>query len=241
MCGRFVLAADAEDYVEYFSCDRLVTEPLAHSYNVAPTDPVYTVADWGGERLLGVMGWGLVPHWAKDRKAIQINARAETVTAKSMFRDSLSRKRCLIPADGFYEWEPKDRGRTPHWIHRTDGEPMALAGIWATWHDRGIKEGRPPASNLRPQTGELVRTCAIITTRADGVVAPIHDRMPVSLPPDVWEFWLDRDLTDLDRISALIRPIKPELLSEHPVSAAVNSVRNNLASLTQPVGSTQTR
>jgi putative SOS response-associated peptidase YedK len=221
MCGRYVLAADASDYAEYFGVDRIVTEELDPSYNVAPTDAVYTVAEWEGERLLGTMQWGLVPHWAKDRKKIQINARAESVATKPMFRDSLARKRCLIPADGFYEWEPKDKGRTPHWVHRADGYPMAFAGIWSSWKD--------------PETGIWIRTCSIITTEARGVITAVHDRMPVSLDPEVWDAWLDRDLTDPDQAEALIRPIDPDLLMEHPVASRVNSVRNNDPTLVEEV------
>lgn len=220
MCGRYVLAGDAADYAEYFAVDRIASESLTASYNVAPTDPVYTVAEWEGERLLGTMRWGLVPHWAKDAKKIQINARSESVATKPMFRDSLSRKRCLIPADGFYEWEPKERGRTPHWVYRADGYPMAFAGIWASWKD--------------PETGEWVRTCAIITTEARGSITAIHERMPVSLAPEVWDAWLDRDLTDPAEAESLIRPIDPDLLMEHAVSSTVNSVRNNGPQLVEP-------
>lgn len=220
MCGRYVLAAEADDYAEYFAVDRLVAESLSPSYNVAPTDPVYTVAQWEEERLLGTMRWGLIPHWAKDKKGMQINARSESVATKPMFRDSLSRKRCIIPADGFYEWEPKDQGRTPHWIYRADGYPMAFAGIWSSWKD--------------PTSGEWVRTCAIITTEAAGDVAAIHKRMPVSLDPDVWDAWLDRDLTDLAQIEGLIRPIDADLLMEHAVAITVNSVRNNGPQLVEP-------
>ncbi len=222
MCGRYVLGGDAADYAEYFGVDRVVTEALAPSYNVAPTDEVYTVAEWDGERLLGTMRWGFVPHWAKDRKAIQINARAESLCTKPMFRDSASRKRCIIPADGFYEWEPKDKGRTPHWVFRADGFPMGFAGLWSTWRN--------------PETEELIRTCAIVTTAAEGPITAIHDRMPVALDPAVWDTWLDRDITDADEVESLIQPIPADLIMEHEVSPAVNSVRNNERNLTDPAG-----
>ena len=221
MCGRYVLGDDADHYAEYLGVDRIVTEELERSYNVAPTDPVYTVAEWDGERLLGSMRWGLVPHWATDSRSIQINARAESVATKPMFRDSFARKRCLIPADGFYEWEPKDRGRAPHWVRRVDGRPMAFAGLWATWRD--------------PSTQQLIRTCAIVTTRARGTISGIHSRMPVALDPSVWDPWLDRDLTDPHEVERLIQPIDPDLVVEHEVSALVNSVRNNGPSLTDRV------
>ncbi len=221
MCGRYVLAGDAADYAEYFSADRIVGEGLSPSYNVAPTDPVYAVAEWQGERLLGTMRWGLVPPWADHAGGGQINARAETVATKPTFRRAFSRTRCLVPADGFYEWEPKDRGRAPHWVHRSDGHPMAFAGIWSTWRD--------------PGTGEPVRSCAIITTGAAGPVADIHPRMPVALDPSVWDAWLDRDLQDPAEAEALLRPIPADLLAEREVSRAVNSVRNDGAHLLDPV------
>jgi putative SOS response-associated peptidase YedK len=225
MCGRYVLGADAADYADYFGVDRIVTEALAPSYNVAPTDRVYTVAEWDDERLLGTMRWGLIPHWAKDAKGIQINARGETAATKPMFRDAFARKRCIIPADGFYEWEPAERGRTPHWVHRLDNAPMGFAGLWSTWKD--------------PSSGELIRTCAIVTVAAVGSIAQVHDRMPLTLDPTVWDRWLDRDLTDPVEIESLIRPIPAELVTCHEVSPAVNSVRNNHSRLTEPAGPTR--
>lgn len=220
MCGRYVLAADADDYAEFLRADRIVAEELERNHNVAPTDPVYAAAEWEGERLLGTMRWGLVPHWAKDRRTIHINARAETVATTPAFRDSFSRKRCLIPADGFYEWEPREAGHTPHWVYRSDGHPMAFAGIWSTWKD--------------PSTDELVRTCSIITTEAAGPISSIHERMPVALVPDVWDAWLDRDLRDPAEAESLLQPIDPVEISEHAVSSLVNSVRNNGPQLTEP-------
>jgi putative SOS response-associated peptidase YedK len=144
---------------------------------------------------------------------MHINSRAETVATNSAFRESFSRRRCLIPADGFYEWEPKEAGGAPHWIYRADGHPMAFAGIWA--------------SHLDPDTGVWQRTCSIITTVAKGAVSPIHDRMPVSLQPSVWGAWLDRHLQDPEAVRDLLQPIDPELIMEHSVSKQVNSVRNN--------------
>ncbi len=217
MCGRYALTGDADDYAAYFGAERVVGPPLTESYNVAPTDPVYAVAEWNGERLLGVMRWGFVPHWAKDMKSIQINARAETVATKPMFRASLAKKRCIIPADGFYEWEPKEEGRTPHWVYREDGEPMAFAGIYSSVHD--------------PARDQWIRTCAIVTAQAQGAIRRIHDRMPIALTPDVWDPWLDRELTDPHQVERLLQPIDPDIVVEHPVSSRVNSVRNNDRSL----------
>jgi putative SOS response-associated peptidase YedK len=217
MCGRFSITGDLDFYAEYLGVDDVVGDPLGKSWNVAPTDDVYVVAERDGRRLLGSMRWGLVPHWAEDTRSIQINARAETVSTKRMFRDSFARRRCLIPADGFYEWESAEQGRAPHWVYRADGHPMVFAGIWASRHDH--------------ETDTWSRTCAIITTPAEGVMADIHDRMPVALAPEVWDAWLDRDLRDSETALGLIRVIDPESVMEHIVSRKVNRVENNTEDL----------
>jgi putative SOS response-associated peptidase YedK len=220
MCGRFATTGDIDFYARYYGVDDVTTESIDPSWNVAPTDESYVVADHEGHRLLGRMGWGLVPHWAKDAKSIHINARAETVATTPAFKRALSLHRCLIPADGFYEWEPKEQGRTPHWIYRADGFPMSLAGIWAGWKD--------------PATEQWTRRFAIVTTRAAGVIASIHDRMPVILPEEKWGNWLDRDLTDPEAALGLLEPLDAELIMEYPVSSEVNNVRNNGSSLVAP-------
>jgi putative SOS response-associated peptidase YedK len=217
VCGRFSITGDLDFYAEYFGADEVVTDPLPKSWNVAPTDLVYVLAERAGKRQLASMPWGLVPHWAKEAKSIRINARSESVATTAAFRYSFARKRCLIPADGFYEWEPADRGQTPHWIYRADGHPMAFAGVWA--------------SRLDPEADMWAHTCSILTTRASGVITSIHDRMPVSLIPDVWEEWLDRDLRDPETALGLLRTIDTDVIMEHPVSNRVNSVKNNTADL----------
>lgn len=217
MCGRFSITGDLDFYAEYFGVDDVLTEPLDKSWNVAPTDPVYVIAERDGKRQLGSMKWGLVPHWAQDTRSIHINARSETVATTAAFRDSFARKRCLIPADGFYEWEPAESGRTPHWVYRADGHPMVFAGIWA--------------SRLDPDTGEWLRTCSILTSEATGPTATIHDRMPVVLVADAWDRWLDRDLQDPEAVLGLLQPIDPGSVMEHIVSSKVNSVTNNTADL----------
>lgn len=214
MCGRFSITGDLDFYAEYFGVDEVVADRLEPSWNVAPTDPVFVVAERDGARVLGTMPWGLVPHWSKDTRSIHINARSETVATSATFRESFARRRCLIPADGFYEWEPKGSGRTPHWVYRADGHPMVFAGIWATRRDED--------SQL------WTRTCSIITTAAEGVIRPIHDRMPVTLPAQVWDAWLDRDLLDVEAVTGLLQgAADPEEIMEHPVSSRVNSVKNN--------------
>jgi putative SOS response-associated peptidase YedK len=220
MCGRFSLSGDVDFYAEYFGAADFATEGLDPSWNVAPTDRVYVVAEREETRSLGMMKWGLVPHWARDSKSININARVETVGTTAAFRDSFSRKRCLIPADGFYEWEPKERGRIPHWVFRADGFPVGFAGIWSAWKN--------------PLDEEWMRSCAIITTAATGVISGIHDRMPVALPPDRWEGWLDRNITDPGEAMSLLAPIDSDLWMERRVSSRVNSVRNNDRHLQDP-------
>lgn len=213
MCGRFSITGELDFYAEYFGVDEVFAERLEPNWNVAPTDPVYVVAEREGVRLLDSMPWGLIPHWATDTRSIHINSRAETVATNAAFRESFSRRRCLIPADGFYEWEPKGAGRAPHWVYRADGHPMAFAGIWATRHD--------------PDIDLWQRTCSIITTAAQGAVSSIHDRMPVSLQPSVWDAWLDREVREPEVVGGLLQPIDHELIMEHPVSKRVNSVKNN--------------
>lgn len=218
MCGRFSLSAEVDFYADYFGTAEVPTEVLEPSWNVAPTDDVYVVAQTVDEhrdqlRILRRMRWGLIPHWAKGGESININARAETVATTPAFRDSFSRKRCLIPADGFYEWEPKESGRAPHWVFRGDGYPVGFAGVWST--------------RKNPADDHWVRTCAIITTNARGVISTIHDRMPVALDPGIWDLWLDRELTDREEARALLKPIDSELWMEREVSNLVNNVKNN--------------
>ncbi|MDP3984543.1 MAG: SOS response-associated peptidase [Acidimicrobiia bacterium] len=220
MCGRFSLSGEVDFYADYFGAAAAGTEALAASWNVAPTDPVYVVAEREGDRRLATMRWGLIPHWAKDPKSIHINARVETVATTPAFRDSFTRKRCLIPADGFYEWESKEAGRTPHWVFRADGYPVGFAGLWAAWRN--------------PADGEWVRNCAIVTAPATGVIAKIHNRMPVALRLEAWDGWLDRELTDPAGVRELVQPIDSDLWMDRPVSKLVNSVRNDGPQLQDP-------
>lgn len=223
MCGRFVQIQDAEDYGAYFSVDVIRTEQVLKSWNVAPTKQVYAVAEHEEERRLGTFEWGLVPVWAKDRKigARLINARVETVGTKPAFRDSFSARRCIVPADGFYEWEPKVRGKLPHYFYAPDRNPLALAGLWTSWRD--------------PDTGDPVRTCTIVTREASDVVSPIHDRMPVILPKSAWEAWLDTENRDRNAIEGLVASLPIPDLSEHAVATLVNRVANDVPELIDPL------
>ena len=225
MCGRYVINEDAGFLADYFGVDRVVTDPLAYSYNVAPTDEVYGVAEHRGERMLGVFRWGLIPHWARDRKGpLNINARAETVATRPAFRDSLRRRRCLVPAGGFFEWGPKDQGRRPHYVTMAEDRPMAFAGIWSPWRD--------------PETKEWTRSCAIITTGANRILAPVHTRMPVILDQEHWDLWLDRDIQSPEAVVPMLTAVPSALVTLRPISTLVNSVRNNTPQNIIPSGST---
>lgn len=221
MCGRYTLTQDVDRYAEYFGVEEVRTESLAPSYNVAPTDEVYAVAEHEGQRQLGTFRWGLLPFWARDRRSININARVETITEKSVFKESFTRRRCLIPADGFYEWERLDQGKLPHYIWLESGEPMGLAGIWSTWRDH--------------ETGERLRTSAIITIEPNDLVGALHDRMPALISPDDWGQWLDPANEDLDGLLRLVNSPPSQAMTEHAVSSLVNSVKNNVPELIDPL------
>jgi putative SOS response-associated peptidase YedK len=220
MCGRYVATTPTSVLADIFDVDEaLVDEALDEeqpSYNVAPTDPVPAVAvNRSGQRALRQVRWGLVPSWSSDAKggARMINARVETVMSARAFRAAFERRRCLVPADGFYEWERRgDGSKQPWFVHRADGRPIAMAGIWEVW--------RPDDDPDRP----LLRTCAVITTSADRMMESIHDRMPVVLPEDVWSDWLDPATAPGD---ALTIATASDVLVRHPVGSGVNSVRNN--------------
>ncbi|MBK5268178.1 MAG: SOS response-associated peptidase [Acidimicrobiia bacterium] len=213
MCGRFIQALELDDYANFFGAKLIRTEALKPSYNVAPTDQVYGLVENEGERTIGTFKWGLIPHYSKDRKTIHINARVESIDSKPAFRDSFARRRCLIPADGFYEWERRpDDTKHPYFISREAGL-MAFAGLWTRWRD--------------PATDERVVTCTVITTKADPSIEAIHDRMPVSLNPDLWDDWLDSNQRETDVALQILDANEPARLQFRPVPTLVNSVRNN--------------
>ena len=223
MCGRFVQAHDAGFYADAFQVETLRTDGLARSFNVAPTDSVYAVAEHDGERQLGAFRWGLIPFWAKDRKigARNINARAETIADKPAFRDSFLKRRCLIPADGFFEWQRLPKGKLPHYIYRQDAKPLALAGLWANWKDS--------------ETDQWVRSCTIITGQPNPMVGKLHDRMPVVLPEETWAEWLNRDNQERGDVENLLAVYPESLMAEHPVSTLVNKVANNYPECIAPL------
>ena len=219
MCGRFVVTPNPETIAGFFDVDDITVEDQGANYNVAPTDSIYGVAEHHGQRKLGAFRWGLIPWWSKEKGPLHINARAESVASKATFRDAFARRRCLIPADGFYEWESTAEGKQPFFIHSIDGEMLAMAGIWSRWTD--------------PATEDSLSTAAIVTTKATGQVANLHERMPVILPRSLWDAWLNRDLRDPGEVAELIQPISD--LEYHPVSKAVNRVQNNFPECVMPV------
>lgn len=223
MCGRFVQAQPAQSYADHFGAGLAVPEALDPSWNVAPTDEVYAIAQHEGARTLGKFRWGLIPWYADSPKvgSKHINARAETVASKLAFKDSFARRRCIVPADGFYEWERLESGgKLPHFIHSVDGEPLALAGLWASWRD--------------PE-GERITTCTIVTTRPNELVGKIHDRMPVVLPSDSWERWLDTASDDEGSLRSMLVAAGRGTLIEHPVSTLVNNVKNDFPECAEPL------
>jgi putative SOS response-associated peptidase YedK len=226
VCGRFVSTTEPAVLAERFHVAEVRAEDQGHRYNVAPTDPVYAVAEGkDGTRRLGTFRWGLVPFWAKDPKvgSRMINARLETLASK--FKRTFERRRCLIPADGFYEWQEREgKGpKQPFFIHRRDAEVMAFAGLWEIWHDPDHPDADP------------LRTCSIITTDANQVVARTHDRMPVMLPPAAWDAWLDVDQHNLDTVQGLLVPAPAADLEVYPVNPDVNSVKNDGPHLVDPL------
>lgn len=246
MCGRFVSARQRQELIDEFLVETdHVAGDVAPDYNVAPTDSIYAVLTRDGDgpapgrsaqatgrpaRQLRRVRWGLVPSWAKDPSAgsRMINARAETVAAKPSFRAAFARRRCLIPADGYYEWRALGGGsrppKQPYYIHRADGRGMAFAGLYELWRDRALPEDHP---------GSWLWTAVIITTRATDDLGHIHDRMPMVVSPDRWAEWLDPAVARVP-LEAMV-PASSSGLETRPVSTAVNSVRGDGPDLIAPV------
>lgn len=227
MCGRFVSAWPPDELARYFAAEE-PPEALDRSYNVAPTNDVYVVVEDGGLRRLQTFHWGLIPFWAKDRKVGQkmINARAETLLEKNAYKRPFAKRRCIIPADGFFEWKkvPGRKTKQPMYIHRTDGEPFAFAGLWELWKPEATKDDE----------STWIRSCTIITGEPNEAVAPIHDRMPVMLPPSAWDQWLDPGNDDVATLGKLLVPAPAQLITAHPVSTRVNRVTDKDGGLIEP-------
>jgi putative SOS response-associated peptidase YedK len=250
MCGRYASSRRPEDLVEEFEIDKVaVPEALPPDYNVAPTKQVYAVvqrpADSGAsgdagepsttERQLRSVKWGLVPFWAKDPSVgnKMINARMETVHEKPAYRRPFASRRCLLPADGYFEWYSTEKRtkagkplKQPFFIHPADGGVLAMAGLYEIWRD-------PTRDEDDPQ--RFLWSCTVITTSAEDSVGHIHDRMPLMVERDRWAAWLDPEAGDTDSLKRLLVPAAPGRLEAYPVSTAVNSVRNNGPELLDPL------
>jgi putative SOS response-associated peptidase YedK len=213
MCGRFTLRQPVKDIVAAFSIKRPPEWQLAIRYNVAPSQTIPVVRSESGERELVQMSWGLIPSWAKDAKIAQVNARSETAAEKPMFRSAMKKRRCLIPVDGFYEWKRTGKTKQPFLFHRPDDKPFAFAGLWEHWGD---------ADN-----------CAILTTSANGLMAPIHDRMPVILSPNDYDAWLDSSKAPAD-VAYLLEPVPDDELVAVAVNPVVNNARNEGPECVEP-------
>jgi putative SOS response-associated peptidase YedK len=230
MCGRFAQPRSSDELARLFGA-RAVTDIEGQRFNVAPTDPVAAVVEHHGERQLDVFRWGLVPTYADSRRdaARMINARSETIEESPVYRTAFRRWRCIVPADAFYEWRPapdsgpRRSGRTsaqPVAIHRRDGDPLALAGLWAVWRNH--------------ETAERLYTCTVVTTQANVMLEPIHRRMPVILELADWQAWL-AESTPLAELRPMLRPAPEDSLEVYAVSRAVNDVRNNGPHLLEPI------
>lgn len=230
MCGRFFSTLPVEELARIFGTSNPLPNYPAR-YNVAPTQPVLAVRfnPATGQRSLDPLRWGLVPHWAKDLSigARCINARAESVDRTPSFRDAFARRRCLIPASGFYEWQKTATGKQPYAVKPMDEPLFAFAGLWENWRDREAGE-----------EGEWIRSCTIVTTTANALLSPIHERMPVILPRASWPAWLGESPASAEELKALLRPLPPERLRLHPVSPRVNNVANDDSALADPIMAT---
>jgi putative SOS response-associated peptidase YedK len=241
MCGRFTAAFQPSLLAEQFRAEPAAVEGHQPSWNVTPaSDVIVVTADSEGARHLRALHWGLVPRWAKDASSRNqmINLRAETVREKKSWKSSLAKRRCIIPVDGFYEWQDMGKGKKkqPLYITAREPQPLALAGLWATWHGSpDSKSGEQDGSGGKDGDGEGLWTCTILTTTPNRLMASIHHRMPVILPPDTWDAWLDPDNTDTDALAALLVPAPDDMLAAWPVDLAVNSPRNNSPELTEPL------
>ncbi|MEO8625570.1 MAG: SOS response-associated peptidase [Candidatus Limnocylindrales bacterium] len=229
MCGRMTMRTDPSDVARIFDAE--VRDPAAFAdlgprYNVAPTQPIEVVVQREDGRVLELHRWGLVPSYAKNVSAGNglINARAETIATTPAFRTSFARRRCVIPADGFYEWRRDGSGKSsrkqPFLIHAADDRPLAFAGMWAPWKD--------------PATGNWLLSAAVVTTQANGTVGQLHNRMPVILEPAEWPIWTDPEIRDPGLLSDLLRPASDDLLVLSPVSALVNNANNEGPALLMP-------
>lgn len=215
MCGRFTLKTPTPVLLEHFAVSGL--PPWKPRYNLAPSQDVLAVRrpEPDGPREAVLLHWGLIPSWSDDPTAgyKMINARAESVATRPAFRNAFRRRRCLIAADGFYEWQKHGRSKQPYYIRRPDAGPLAFAGLWEYWR--------------KSPSGEPIESCTIITTTANAVLRELHDRMPVVLEPADYDLWLDPQTEDRQRLEELLVPCADDVLTAYPVGTRVNSPRHD--------------
>lgn len=247
MCGRYASSRKPEDLVEEFEIDRVdVREPLEADYNVAPTKDVYAVFDRvpreqrddvtaEAERRLAVVRWGLVPSWAKDASigSRMINARLETLATKPAFRRAFAKRRCLLPADGYFEWYRTEQkgasgkpAKQPFFIRPADGSTLAMAGLYEIWRNDAVEREHPDA---------FLWSACVITTTAEDDLGRIHDRMPMLVEPEAYDAWLTADVTEPTDLGEVLIPAAPGRLQAFPVSTQVNQVKNNGPELIDPL------
>jgi len=223
MCGRFTLTADPDELREVFSWITFPEKQFAPRYNIAPTQPIAVVTNTG-ENKLDFFTWGLIPFWAKDPSigSRMINARSETLAEKPSFKNAFKRRRCLILADGFYEWQkiPGEKAKQPIYIRMKESEPFTFAGLWEDWHSTD---------------GSQILSATIITTSPNKLIEPIHNRMPVILPESAYRQWLAPGEADPQKLGALLRPFDADRMEAYPVSQMVNNPRNEDPRLIQPM------
>ncbi len=221
MCGRFTLTTDRDQIEERFSF-QMTNVTLTPHYNIAPSQPVLSLMRDGKGSRAGFLRWGLIPSWAND-EAIgnrMINARAETLAEKPSFKRALQKRRCLILADGFYEWKAEGKKKTPMFISLKSRKPFGFAGLWETW---------------KAPSGEAIHSCTIVTTTPNAMMAAIHNRMPVILSREAETSWLDRTIDDPQTLLPLLEPYADSEMVAYEVSPLVNSPRNDVPTCIEPV------
>jgi putative SOS response-associated peptidase YedK len=220
MCGRFAQRSDPKQLAREF---KVAEAPQVEArYNIAPTQDILGVLEAADGREMKFFKWGLIPSWAKDASmgSRLINARSETVEEKPAFREAFKRRRCIIPADGFYEWQRTGGKKQPFFFQMKDERPFGFAGLWERW--QGV-------------AGQVIESCTIRTTEANEVLRAVHDRMPVILHSDDYELWLDEDARKRELLKDLLRPYPAEEMASYPVSTAINSPHNQGATLIERI------
>jgi putative SOS response-associated peptidase YedK len=225
MCGRYAITTAPQAMRRLFA---YANEPdFPPRYNISPTQPIPIVRLVDGQRFLALVRWGLIPSWVKDPREFSLlfNARGDSVLDKPAFRAAMRRRRCLVPADGFYEWQQDGARKRPHFVRLRDGGPMAFAGLWETW--------------MGPN-GEELESAVIITTDANRLLRPVHERMPVIVPPEAFDLWLDCARADAELAAALLAPAPEALLEAYEVSPAVSRAANDSPDLIAPLSALRT-